>query len=77
MHNSVDKIIENKEQKEIGKAREEGNALEYAQLIIAHCNIDVNEALFNSSFACWRDIWFLDTSVTYHMTFRKDFSLKN
>ena len=42
MHNSVDKIIENKEQKEIGKAREEGNALEYAQLIIAHCNIDVN-----------------------------------
>jgi hypothetical protein len=49
-----------------------GKAPESTHYFVAHCNIGVTEDLFNTSFASWRDAWLLDTSATYHMTFRRD-----
>ena len=43
---------------------------------MAHCNIGVNEDLFNASLASWKNDWLLDSGATCHMTFRRDF-LKN
>ena len=40
---------------------------------MAHCNIGVNEDLFNASLACWKNDWLLDSGSTCHMTFRRYF----
>ena len=40
---------------------------------MAHCNIGVNEDLFNASLASWKNYWLLDSGATCHMTFRRDF----
>jgi hypothetical protein len=49
-----------------------GKVLEYAHYIVNHCNIGVNEDLFNTSFSSWRDAWMLDTGVACHITFQRD-----
>ena len=38
-----------------------------------HCNIGVNEDLFNASLASWKNDWLLDSGATCHMNFRGDF----
>jgi hypothetical protein len=43
-----------------------------AQSVIGHCNIGINEDLFETSFASWRDAWLLDTSATCQMIFRRE-----
>jgi hypothetical protein len=50
-----------------------GKAPESAHYIVAHCNIEVIEDFFNTSFVSWRDAWLLDTGATSHMTFQRDF----
>jgi hypothetical protein len=71
-----EKIKDKQDQKEDkGKASDlaKGKAPESIHYIVAHCNIGVNEDLFNTSFASWRDAWLFNTGATCHMTFRKDF----
>ena len=67
-HPPWDKISEKKEQQPPNK----GKPPEYANYIVAHCNLSINE-VFSTSFASWEDTWILDTGDTCHMTFRRDF----
>ena len=70
----MENIIEKKERKEQkGKAHQSCKDLESIHFIVSHCNIGVNEVLFNASFAYWRDTWILDTSAHCHMKFRREF----
>ena len=67
--------IEQKINQENGKThdRDKGKALESAHYVLAHCNIEVIEDLFNASLTCWRNVWLLDSGATCHMNFRKYF----
>lgn len=47
--------------------------LESAHDVIAHCNIEVDTNIFNTSFASWQDTWLVDTNATSHITFYHDF----
>eukprot|EP00253_Pinus_taeda_P028857 PITA_28857 len=53
--------------------KEKGIAPKSAHYVVAHCNIRVNEDLFNASLASWKNDWFLDSGATCHVTFRRDF----
>jgi len=53
--------------------KEKGKAPESAHYGVAHCNIGVNEGLFNASLASWKNDWLLDSRETCHMTFRRIF----
>jgi len=53
--------------------KEKGKAPESAHYVVAHCNVGVNEDLFNASLASWKNGWLLDSGATCHMTFRRDF----
>eukprot|EP00253_Pinus_taeda_P028394 PITA_28394 len=55
------------------RGRDKGKAPESAQYVEAQCNIGVNEDLFNTSLASWKNDWLLDSGATCHMTDRKDF----
>lgn len=46
-----------------------GKAPKSTHSIVAHCNIDINEDLFKTSFDFWRDAWLLDNDATCHMIF--------
>jgi hypothetical protein len=48
--NSWEKIKDKHEQKE-----EKGKAHEFSHLVVAHCNIGINEDLFKALFDYWRD----------------------
>jgi hypothetical protein len=62
------------DQRKVGTKKEEkGKAPESTHFVIAHCNIGINEDLFKTSFASWRDAWLLDTGATCHMNFWRDF----
>jgi hypothetical protein len=52
---------------------EKGKSHEPPHFVIAHCNIGINEDLFKTSFASWRDVWLFDIGVACHMTFWRDF----
>jgi hypothetical protein len=67
-HPPWDKISEKKEQQPPNK----GKPPEYANYIVAHCNLSINE-VFSTSFGSWEDTWILDTGDTCHMTLRRDF----
>ena len=41
----------NQKEENKGKDNESGKALESPHFIVAHCNVEINEALFNTSFA--------------------------
>jgi len=53
--------------------KEKGKAPESSHYVVAHCNIGVNEDLFNASLTSWKNGWLLDSGATCHMTFRRDF----
>eukprot|EP00253_Pinus_taeda_P016613 PITA_16613 len=67
--------IEQKRNQQKGKTddTDKGKAPESAHYIEAQCNIGVNEDLFNTSLASWKNDWLLDSGATCHMTHRKDF----
>eukprot|EP00253_Pinus_taeda_P034097 PITA_34097 len=52
---------------------DKGKAPESAHYVEAQCNIGVNEDLFNTSLASWKNDWLLDSGATCHMNHRKDF----
>eukprot|EP00253_Pinus_taeda_P014442 PITA_14442 len=64
--------IEQKRNQQKGKTddTDKGKALESAKYVVAQCNIGVNEDLFNSSLASWKNDWLLDLKATCHMTHR-------
>jgi len=53
--------------------KEKGKAPESTHYVVAHCNIGVNEDLFNASLASWKNDWLLDSRAACHMNFRRDF----
>ena len=67
--------IEQRRNQQKGKTddTDKGKAPESAHYIEAQCNIGVNEDLFNTSLASWKNDWLLDSGATCHMTQRKDF----
>ena len=67
--------IEQRRNQQKGKTddTDKGKAPESAHYIEAQCNIGVNEDLFNTSLASWKNDWLLDSGATCHMTHRKDF----
>eukprot|EP00253_Pinus_taeda_P012451 PITA_12451 len=67
--------IEQRRNQQKGKIddTDKGKAPESAHYIEAQCNIGVNEDLFNTSLASWKNDWLLDSGATCHMTHRKDF----
>ena len=67
--------IEQRRNQQKGKTNDtdKGKAPESAHYIEAQCNIVVNEDLFNTSLASWKNDWLLDSGATCHMTHRKDF----
>jgi hypothetical protein len=67
-HTPWERISEKKEKQPPDK----GKPPESTHYIVAHCNLSINE-VFSTSFASWEDTWILDTGVTFHMTFRRDF----
>eukprot|EP00253_Pinus_taeda_P006580 PITA_06580 len=50
---------------------DKGKAPESTHYVEAQCNIGVNEYLFNTSLASWKNDWLLDSEATCHMTDRK------
>jgi hypothetical protein len=67
-----DKIKEDRQNKKEDKGKltepTKGNPPESSCYIIAHCNIGVTKYLFNTTYSPWKDVWFLDTCATSHMT---------
>ena len=56
--------------------KEKGKAPKSAHYVVAHCNIGVNEDLFNASLASLKNDWLLHSGETCHVTFRRDFFLR-
>eukprot|EP00253_Pinus_taeda_P016865 PITA_16865 len=67
--------IEQRRNQQKGKTDDidKGKAPESAHYVEAQCNIGVNEDLFNTSLASWKNDWLLDSGETCHMTHRIDF----
>ena len=68
-------IIEQERNQPKGKTndKEKGKVLESTHYVVAHCNIGVNEDVFNASLAYWKNDWLLDLGATCHMNFRRVF----
>lgn len=49
-----------------GQKEEKDKAFGFGHLVVAHCNIGINQDLFKASFDSWRDAKLFDIGTTFH-----------